>query len=79
MTRSEPLPKLSVVMVCYEIAAQIQNTLQSILPHMSATFSSATVRSFWWITVQLKCSTSRCRRFCRTWTIFILWGKRSSG
>lgn len=34
MTTSEPLPKLSVVMVYYEIAAQIQNTLQSILPHI---------------------------------------------
>jgi hypothetical protein len=32
MTTSEPLPKLSVVVVCYEMAAQIKSTLQSILP-----------------------------------------------
>jgi hypothetical protein len=32
MTTSEPLPKLSVVVVCSEMTAQIRNTLQSILP-----------------------------------------------
>jgi hypothetical protein len=32
MNIPEPLPKLSVVIVCYEMAAQIKNTLQSLLP-----------------------------------------------
>ena len=32
MTASELLPKLSVVIVCYEMAAQVKNTLQSLLP-----------------------------------------------
>jgi len=32
MTTSELLPKLSVVVVCYEMAAQIKNTLHSLLP-----------------------------------------------
>jgi hypothetical protein len=32
MTSSEPRPKLSLVVVCYEMAAQIRNTLQSLLP-----------------------------------------------
>jgi glycosyltransferase involved in cell wall biosynthesis len=32
MNKSEPLPKLSIVVVCYEMAAQIKNTLQSLLP-----------------------------------------------
>jgi hypothetical protein len=125
MTTFEPLPKLSVVVICYEMAAQIKSPLQSIVPPYqrnisigeyeitmsrdlfsnidgvdeqsrvpggglanldffarrkpserssenasiapaSATFPSATMRLFRWITVQLKCSTSRRRRFCRT-------------
>jgi len=32
MITPEPLPKLSVVVACYEMAAQIKNTLQSLLP-----------------------------------------------
>ena len=32
MSTPEPLPKLSVVVACYEMAAQIKNTLQSLLP-----------------------------------------------
>jgi glycosyltransferase involved in cell wall biosynthesis len=32
MNSPEPCPKLSVVVVCYEMAAQIKNTLQSLLP-----------------------------------------------
>jgi glycosyltransferase involved in cell wall biosynthesis len=32
MSTPEPPPKLSVVVVCYEMAAQIRNTLQSLLP-----------------------------------------------
>ena len=32
MDISEPLPKLSIVVVCYKMAAQIKNTLQSLLP-----------------------------------------------
>jgi glycosyltransferase involved in cell wall biosynthesis len=32
MNSPEPRPKLSVVVVCYEMAAQIRNTLQSLLP-----------------------------------------------
>src|SRR4029450_3745042 len=32
MNTSEPRPKLSIVVVCYEMAAQIKNTLQSLLP-----------------------------------------------
>jgi len=32
MSTSEPSPKLSVVVACYEMAAQIKNTLQSLLP-----------------------------------------------
>jgi hypothetical protein len=32
MNIPEPLPKLSVVIVCYEMAVQIKNTLQSLLP-----------------------------------------------
>jgi hypothetical protein len=46
MTTSEPLSKLSVVVVCSEIAAQMQNMLQSILPHISAMFSRPTMESF---------------------------------
>jgi glycosyltransferase involved in cell wall biosynthesis len=32
MSTAEPPPKLSVVVACYEMAAQIRNTLQSLLP-----------------------------------------------
>jgi Glycosyl transferase family 2 len=32
MNMPEPRPKLSIVVVCYEMAAQIKNTLQSLLP-----------------------------------------------
>ena len=32
MKSLEACPKLSVVVVCYEMAAQIKNTLQSLLP-----------------------------------------------
>src|SRR4029453_947947 len=32
MSTPEPPPKLSVVVACYEMAAQIKNTLQSLLP-----------------------------------------------
>jgi Glycosyltransferase like family 2 len=32
MNRPQPLPKLSIVVVCFEMAAQIKNTLQSLLP-----------------------------------------------
>jgi hypothetical protein len=32
MNSPEARPKLSVVVVCYEMAAQIRNTLQSLLP-----------------------------------------------
>ena len=32
MSTPEPCPKLSVVVVCHEMAAQIRNTLQSLLP-----------------------------------------------